>query len=151
MAVSTLKTYIGSSDKINEIAIKKGNLLYDTEERAIYLDVSNEKRLSFQNIIVLETEQDRLDLEHPEIGFYYEKGNMALWRYDADGWFQINKTTTYTERIIFRPISSLPQDGTGIDTNILYADGLWLWRFYEGSWQKMCHDDTTGSIQWVEV
>ena len=129
---------VSSSDKLEQISQVKGNLIYDTEERCMYLDIDNETRLSFQAIITLATDLQRVSLSHPVKGFYFVKENYKLWRHDEDGWFEVaSGGSGGVEQIIFRPIDSIPP-GTEIDSNKLYVDGADIYRYLNGRFEKCC-------------
>ena len=140
-----------TSENMDNTPIKKGNLIYNTEERAIYLDTSDSERLSFQAIITLDDDNERVSLALPLKGFYFVKSDLKLWRYDSDGWFPVAaQGQQQAEQIIFRPISTLPVDGTGVSSSVLYCDEDKLYRFFDGAWHEMCKSET-GSIEWVSI
>lgn len=79
-----------TSDRVKDLVIKNGQLIFIHDAGRIALDYKN-KRTFYNQIIELETEQERLNLSNPVNGKYYfiiEKA--VLWRY-FNGWTQITK------------------------------------------------------------
>ncbi len=122
--------YSTSIDKLDQIPVVDGNLIFVEDERAIFLDANN-VRTSYQQIICIQSEEQRAALQYPLKGFYFIKDSCVLWRYD-DGWYQM--TTTPQEQIIFRPVGSLPPEG---ESNKIYIDGINIYRFLDGRYQLM--------------
>lgn len=84
-------------ERVKELAIKDGQLIFVQDKRRIALDF-NGKRVFYNQIEELATEQDRLSLLAPISGMYYFVIDKAvLWTYQ-NGWVQI---TTSPEEIVF--------------------------------------------------
>lgn len=85
------------SDKVKDLVIKDGQLIFIHDEGRIALDYKG-KRTFYNQIIELEAEQERLNLSEPINGKYYFIIETAvLWRY-YNGWQQL---TTAPDEIIF--------------------------------------------------
>ena len=86
-----------TADKVKDISIKNGQLLFIHDLGRVAMDLHG-KRTFYNQIVELETEQDRIDLMGAINGKYYfiiQTG--VLWRY-SDEWIQI---TTKPEDIVF--------------------------------------------------
>lgn len=68
-----------TSDKLETIELKAGQLIFCQDTRAIYLDT--DKRVSYQQIITVVDEETRESLPSPVNGFYYVRKNNTLWSY----------------------------------------------------------------------
>lgn len=95
MAENTIKTYpktvVTTSDKIKDLVIQDGQLIFiNGDFPRIALDYKG-KRTFYNQIVELETEQERLNLSDPVNGKYYFVIEKAIfWRY-FNGWIQITK------------------------------------------------------------
>lgn len=101
MADNTTKTILSFcatvSDKVKDLVIKNGQLIFIHDEGRIALDYKG-KRTFYNQIIELEAEQERLNLSEPINGKYYFIIETAVfWRY-YNGWQQL---TTAPDEIIF--------------------------------------------------
>lgn len=101
MADSTIKTFpqfiATVSDKVKDLVIKDGQLIFIQDEGRIALDYKG-KRTFYNQIIELETEIERENLSTPANGKYYFVIETAVfWRY-YNGWQQLTNTP---EEILF--------------------------------------------------
>ncbi len=86
-----------TSNKIKDLVIKDGQLIFVHNSGTIALDYKG-KRTFYNQIIELETEQERISLSDMINGKYYFVIETAVfWRY-FDGWIQL---TTAPEEIVF--------------------------------------------------
>lgn len=139
MAENIIQFYATSSDKLDAIAVKDGNLIFTEDDRALYLDARG-KRTSYQQIICLQSEEQRTALPVPVKGFYFILDTYILWRYDENGWHPV--TTTPQEQIVFGEYESFPEMG---NPNRLYIDGTRIYRYLNGNYQLM-----SASFDWGE-
>lgn len=96
-ATAILSLCATTADKVKDISIKNGQLLFVHDAGRIVMDW-NGKRTFYNQVIELETEQERLNLADAVNGKYYfviEEG--VFWRY-FNGWVQL---TTKPEEIVF--------------------------------------------------
>ena len=85
-----------NSNRLSDLAISDGQLIFIQDKSKIALDF-NEKRKFYNDIEVVNTDQDRLDLT-PENGrFYFVVGTAVLWFYQ-DKWTQL---TSVPESVLF--------------------------------------------------
>lgn len=101
MADNTIKPIMSFcatvSDKVKDLVIKDGQLIFIHDEGRIALDYKG-KRTFYNQIIELEAEQERKNLSEPINGKYYFVIETAVfWRY-FNGWQQL---TTTPNEIIF--------------------------------------------------
>lgn len=85
-----------NSNRLSDLAISDGQLIFIQDKSKIALDF-NGKRKFYNDIEVVNTDQDRLDLT-PENGrFYFVIGTAVLWFYQ-DKWTQL---TSVPESVLF--------------------------------------------------
>lgn len=102
MADTTTKQVLSviatTSDKLKNLVIKNGQLIFVQDAGRIAFDFKN-KRKFYNQIEELDTELTRRELEFPVNGVYYFIVETAvLWTYRNDEWVQI---TTRPEEIVF--------------------------------------------------
>lgn len=86
-----------TSDRIKDLIIKNGQLIFVHDEGRIALDYKG-KRTFYNQIIEIDAEQERLELSDPINGKYYFVIETAIfWRY-YNGWQQL---TTAPDEILF--------------------------------------------------
>nr|DAO56496.1 MAG TPA: hypothetical protein [Caudoviricetes sp.] len=103
--------------RLPDLAITNGQLIFVHDKHKIALDY-NGKRTFYNQIIELETEQERTSLLAPVSGSYYFIIDTAvLWSYQESGWIQI---TTSPQDIVFIG-GELPELGSA---KTLYVDKL---------------------------
>ena len=129
MAESIIKFYSTTSDKLDSIEVVAGNLIFVKDERAIYLDT--DVRTTYQQIICLANEEQRVSLPNPLKGFYFIEDSCVMWRYN-NGWYQM--TSTPQDQIIFRPRAAFPAEGRD---NAIYIDGTNMYRYINGEYVLM--------------
>lgn len=97
---------VASADKVPDIDVNFGNLIYCEELRKIYLDGIN-GRQCYDGVSILLTDAERETIfEPPEGGFYFVEETKTLWRlYDGE-WTSINSSSG---GVIF--VSELPPVG----------------------------------------
>lgn len=100
--------------KLQDLPIKEAQLIFVTDKGKIALDL-NGKRKFYNEITVIETEQERVELIAPINGcFYFVLNTAVLWFY-SDSWVQI---TTQPSEVLFIG-TELPELGS---ENKLYVD-----------------------------
>lgn len=81
-----------TSERLDTIEIKAGQLIFVSDKREIYLDINNDnvaKRVPYHSILNIEDEDARIALENPLQGFYYVIDSNKLWAYIEDQWIDI--------------------------------------------------------------
>lgn len=133
MADSVIRYYAVSRDKLDQLAVADGQLIFVRDAREIYLDVNGE-RTSYSQIMVLFDEEHRKGLK-PVTGFYFVSSTNILWRYDNQ-WIQL--TTPPREVVVFS--DELPQQGV---EKTLYITEEDIYKFDDGKYTKL-----GGAPQW---
>ena len=133
MADSVIRYYAVSKNKLDQLAVADGQLIYVYDAREIYLDVNGE-RTSYSKIMVLFDEEHRKGLK-PVTGFYFVSSTNVLWRYDNQ-WIQL--TTSPREVVVFS--NELPQQGV---EETLYITEEDIYKFDDGKYTKL-----GGAPQW---
>ena len=105
MASSVMQLVATSSSRIRELTIKDGQLIFIQDLGRIAFDFKG-KRVFYNQIVELETEADRTELENPLDGYYFVIDSACLWFY-KEGWTQI---TEKPDDILFIDVE-LPQLG----------------------------------------
>ena len=95
MADSTTKTILSlcatTSEKVKDLIIKDGQLIFVHDVGRLAFDYQG-KRTFYNQIIELDTEQERIDMSDPVNGRYYFIIETAvLWRY-FNGWTQLTSS-----------------------------------------------------------
>ena len=97
-AKQALSVIATTSEKIKDLVIKNGQLIFIQDLGRIAFDYKN-KRKFYNQIEELDTELARQNLESPVNGTYYFVIETAvLWNYRNDAWVQI---TTKPEEVVF--------------------------------------------------
>lgn len=100
--------------KLSDFAIKDKQLIFLKEKRKIALDF-NGKRTFYNQIEILQTDNERQTLKDPEVGlFYFVIGTATLWFYNSE-WICI---TSPPQEIVFMG-ETLPELGS---ENTLYVN-----------------------------
>jgi hypothetical protein len=94
-----------TSPRVKDLVIKDGQLIFIQDLGRIAFDFKG-KRVFYNQIVELETEADRLELDDPLGGYYFVIDSACLWFY-KDGWTQI---TEKPDNILFIDVE-LPQLG----------------------------------------
>ena len=103
-----------TASRLPDLSIKNGQLVFVKDTCKIALDY-NDRRNFYNEIVVLQTDQERTSLLAPISGhFYFVIDTAVLWHY-GQSWIQV---TTSPEDIIYIGIS-LPKLGSA---NTLYVD-----------------------------
>ena len=110
---SILSLIATKSSRIKDLAIKDGQLIFIQDLGRIAFDFKG-NRVFYNQIVELETESERLELESPLSGYYFVIDTACLWFYQ-DGWIQI---TNKPEEVIFIGVE-LPELG---QANKIYID-----------------------------
>ena len=126
----TLKVVSTTSDRLGQLSVDYGQLIFVRDTRELYFD-HQQGRISYAQIIILETEDQRANMRSPVNGFYFVKETGVIWRHD-NGWISI--TNPPSELIEFLPKDLFPQIGK---ENVLYIDGVKIYRWLEGEYVEM--------------
>ena len=102
---SVMSLIATSSSRVRELPIKDGQLIFVQDLGRIAFDFKS-KRVFYNQIVELNTEAERMDLESPLGGYYFVIDSACLWFY-KDEWVQI---TEKPEEIVFIGVE-LPELG----------------------------------------
>ena len=105
---NVLKLVATTSSRIRDLVIKDGQLIFLQDVGRIAFDFKG-NRVFYNQIVELDTEAERLELDSPLNGYYFVIDSACLWFYQ-DGWIQI---TEKPENILFvgTEIPELGQQG----------------------------------------
>ncbi len=103
-----------SASRLSDLSIKNGQLVFIKDKQYIALDIDN-KRVFYNQIISLKTDEERQGILAPIKGlFYFVVSTAVLWTYE-DSWIQI---TTPPNEVVFIGVE-LPELGSA---NTLYVN-----------------------------
>ena len=106
-AATILSLCSTTAEKLKDISIKNGQLIFIHDAGRIAMDLHG-KRTFYNQILELDSEQERLNLIDVVNGkFYFVIETAVLWRY-YNGWIQI---TTAPNEILFIGTDTLPELG----------------------------------------
>lgn len=142
MAKPAMKFIATTKDKVDDIVISAGQLIFVQDDRSIYLDVSDSKRTTYQNIITVVDEETRQGIVSPIDGFYYVRQDNTLWNYSNFTWIQI--TGQGSEVVKFED-EGLPERGI---RNALYVKDISIYR-----WSDTINDyeTVTSKVEWENM
>lgn len=136
-----------TSDKVKDLVIKNGQLVFVQDTCRIAFDF-NGKRKFYNQVVELDSEQERLDLLEPVNGKYYFVIETAiLWRY-FNGW---NQLTSSPGEIIFFG-TEMPELGKPKTLYVNTKDGnenISVWNKETSTYQVVA--DKTQSISNEEI
>ena len=147
MADSAVKTVLSicatTGSRLSDLVIKNGQLIFVRDKHRIAFDY-NDKRVFYNQIEEIATEEERAALE-PENGiFYFVVDTAVLWRYE-NGWIQL---TTPPQDVMFIGVE-LPELGSA---NTLYVNkngGISIWD--DNTLEYITVADKSGSISASEI
>ena len=116
---------VDQASKLSDLAIGHQQIIFIEDKRKIALDFDG-KRIFYNHVEVLQTENERKELTTPESGlFYFVVSTATIWFYDKK-WIRV---TAPPEEIVFIG-TSLPELGS---ENTLYVnkktgeEGIFVW------------------------
>lgn len=107
-----------TSDKLESIEIKAGQVIFVSDSQTIYLDT--DKRVAYDAIIRVANEETRQAIKTPIQGYYYVIQENTLWNYFDNNWTQM----TGQSSLVFAD-GELPQEG---ERNAIYVDDTKMYR-----------------------
>ena len=121
MAKPSMRFIATTKAKLDGIAKVAGQMIFVIDDRAIYLDLSDSQRTTYQCIITVFDDETRQGITSPIEGFYYVRQENTLWSYFNATWAQL---TGQDSNVIFAD-NDLPDEGT---RNALYVQDTNLYR-----------------------
>ena len=128
-----MKYIVTNANKLKDIEIISGQLIFVRDERVIYLD--SDVRTPFSQMIYISTEVQRQAISSPLKGFYFVEETSVLWHFDkTKGWEQM--TSAPDERLVFDNYDNFPAKGK---TCVLYCapEAIYQWNTSLSSYIKM--------------
>lgn len=128
-----MKYIVTNANKLKDIEIISGQLIFARDERVIYLD--SDVRTPFSQMIYISTEVQRQAISNPLKGFYFVEETSVLWHFDkTKGWEQM--TSAPDERLVFDNYDNFPVKGK---TGVLYCapEAIYQWNTSLSSYIKM--------------
>ena len=125
------QTVASKARNTSTVPIKDKQFLIVTDSGDIFYD-SDGTRVQLTDIIVLDTESQRLALTSPFEKFYFVKGSGALWRYNNSSWVKYSGGgSTSVDKVL--SVASWSDNKQNVEISGLTADqngivGLSPWR-----------------------
>lgn len=113
MAEAAFTIVATTSDRVKDLIVKNGQLIFIRDKGRIAFDFKGE-RVFYNQITELDTEHERSVLSTPKNGYYFVIETAVLWFYNGE-WVQV---TTPPEDIVFIGVE-LPELG---QAKTLYVD-----------------------------
>ena len=88
MTQAVLSVIATTGSRLPDLAIQDGQLIFVRDRRKIAFDFKGQ-RTFYHQIMELDTDLTRQELEDPEVGFYFVVSTAVLWRYETSGWIQL--------------------------------------------------------------
>lgn len=129
------------SSKLPDLVIKNGQLIFVQDKQKIALDF-NDKRVFYNQIIILQTDQERQTILAPISDlFYFVIDTAVLWTY-SNGWIQI---TLSPQDVVFIG-TTLPELGSNRTVYVNKEDkNISVWD--EDTSSYVVVSDTTSSVE----
>ena len=137
-----------TSERISELVIKNGQLIFIHDVGRIALDY-NGKRTFYNQVIELETEQERLEITPNNGKYYFVIETGIFWRY-----FNEWKPLTHNAEDVVFIGNELPEFGKA---NTIYADTteeaecITVWDEETNSYKVVADKTQTISVEYVET
>ena len=122
MTQTVLSVIVTVGDRLSKLAIKDGQLIVVEDKHRVAFDFDG-KRVFYNQLEELQTDEERAALAEPVNGCYYFVIDTAvLWTYQ-DGWIPI---TTPPEEIVFIGVS-FPELGSARKLYVNKGGGISIW------------------------
>lgn len=84
---SVMSVIATTSDKVSELVIRDGQLIFVRDAGWIALDFDGDRRF-YNQIVELESEAERSTMESPKCGYYFVVDTAIMWSYNGS-WIQV--------------------------------------------------------------
>lgn len=127
-----------TSEWLPQLAYKYGQLIFVKDTRQLYFD-NLDGRTLYQQMIILETDEQRKSLPNPVSGLYFTKDKKEIWSFQEGVWYKVSTTPNGSSTKVIEYIDESPSENMIGEYNILYIDNSnKMWRFVEEN-------------QWIEL
>ncbi len=143
MANAKVKLYYTTSEYLQTLPIKNGNIIFVPDNDLICLDISNQ-RFTYQTIKTFSTEQEREQTPFPNEGFYYVEATNVIWRWANNQWSKI--TPTNLTPVVY---GATEQDFPAIGKNdtLYYTDeGIYNYKSQNNKYNLIANANTWDGI-----
>lgn len=126
MAAPVVKLYHTTSERLKDLKVSNGNMVFVKDTHRVYLDL-NDIRTCYDGVQIYPTEAERLSSGAPSEGFFYVEETNVLWRFKGT-WTQL--TPENLSPTFFGSYADFPKHGR---QNVLYIDDDALYKWDEVS------------------
>lgn len=141
--MAQMKLVYTTKNKINELAIQDGQIIYAPDGNLICLDMRN-KRHVYHTLESFETDAERLNAVGTNKCFYFVESTNIMWEYINDAWKQI--TPANLNPVYYAEVPSrFPAKGT--ENTLFYTDnGIYNWKESIQDYNLIANVNTWGNI-----
>lgn len=119
-----VKLYETTEAKLTDLPVRNGQMIFSRDTHTIYMDLHG-NRLAYNDITVLNTDEERLAILAPIAKFYYVRSTHVLWSFEKSGeWWQL--TPSNLNPVFFGKAESFPEVGSN-DTLYVDDDVIYKW------------------------
>ena len=137
-----------TASRVKDLVIKNGQIIFIQDKGRIAFDFKD-KRVFYNQITELNTEQERSSLSQPSNGYYFVIETASLWSYQ-DGWIQI---TQPPKEVVFIGVE-LPELGQA-KPNMLYVNKaekeISVWDEETNTYVVVADKDEVDTITTVDI
>ena len=124
MANAKAKLYYTSSEHLDSLPIRNGNIVFAPESKTFCLDMQDQ-RFMYTTIRTCATEQDLRSIPFPVEGFYFVEDTRVFWRWNG-AWSAI--TPSNLKPVVYGvTLEDLPSIGQS-ETLYYTDDGIYHWK-----------------------
>lgn len=123
--MAKMKLIYTTLEKLNDLPIEDGQIIYIPDSNAICLDLKGE-RYTYHTLQTFETEEERIDTIGVNRGFYFVEETNIMWQYIGNQWKRITPENL-TPVVYIDNIEHFPSQG---EENVLYYTdkGVYNWK-----------------------
>lgn len=139
--MANIKFIATNHNKLSSINIKDGQIIFVKDEKTIYLD-SEGARVAFENILTIDSENNREQTVAIEGCFYYVEDSKLIYRYKNAQWNCLNSS-----EIVFDDKDSFPK--TGDEKKIYISDNnIYKWNKENNEYIKIGCGNIMNELYW---
>ena len=131
MTSSPTQFYYTTETKLQDLAIRNGQIIFTSDTKTIYLDMKN-RRHSYSTIQSFASDEERISMTAPAEGYYFVESTNVLWRYKKT-WLQITPSNL-NPVLFFGNRTELPLAGV---ENTLYCTDSAIYTWKQSSYQMV--------------
>ena len=88
VSIGVLSISTTTKNRLSSVSREPGQLIFVTDTRELFFDFSSTDRIPYQQLIILDTDEQRLNII-PMAGLYYIKSTQMLWSRQDGQWINL--------------------------------------------------------------